>query len=88
MHTFYVKELKEPSYKVVDQINSPKNKCENFNRSYLPNGKQVAIVPFEDQQQAISRLHLTDWKRPRFEYETEYEGEVYHLVRKRNEPGF
>ena len=47
LHSLHVKEMREPNYVVVPRIKSaeyleeepPRKDCQNFNRSYLPNGQ-------------------------------------------------
>jgi len=34
----------------------------------------------EDQTNALNKLHIVDWKRAGYPYETEFEGEEYHLI--------
>lgn len=64
----------------------PASKGINFKRTYLPNGRAVDRKSLEDQREQIKQLHIVDWKRPPYPYETEFEGECYHLVR--NQSGF
>jgi hypothetical protein len=33
-------------------------------------------------------LYIDDWKRKKYSYQTAFEGEEYHLVKKANEPGY
>ncbi len=35
----------------------------------------------------MNKFFIDDWKRKAFGYETCFEGEEYHLVRKKNSPG-
>ena len=83
MHHLYIKEMREPSYVELPRNLSPAKPCENFNRSYLPNGKPIAFKQFKDQHREISKLHIDDWKRASYPYETAFEGEQYHLIRDR-----
>ena len=76
MHNFYIKELREPNYQVVQQ---PQQGL-GFNRSYLPNGKAVLVNSLEQQMGVIEKLKLTDWKRKPILYDVILQGEQYHLI--------
>jgi hypothetical protein len=54
----YIKEMREPNYVELPHQISPAKPCENFNRSYLPNGKPVAFKKFKEQQREIRKLHI------------------------------
>ena len=47
---------------------------------HLPNGRAIKIKSLEDQTNALNKLHIVDWKRAGYPYETEFEGEEYHLI--------
>jgi len=36
----------------------------------------------------MKKLYIEDWKRSGYTYRTEFEGELYHLVRDRNGANF
>jgi hypothetical protein len=36
----------------------------------------------------VSKLFIEDWRRKGFTYKTEFEGELYHLVKDRNDSSF
>lgn len=57
--------------------------CENFNRFYLPNGKQV-FRSVETREKLKRSVYEVNLKRDKLDYEKEAEGEVYHLVKDRS----
>lgn len=90
MHHLYIKEMKEPKYYLLSPTagHNHDKPCQNFNRSYLPSGKPIALKTFKDQQRSLKKLHIDDWKRASPAYKTAFEGELYHLVRDKNATGF
>lgn len=86
MLNLYVKELREPNYS-TDIRNKPTTE-RVYNRSYLPNGQQVEIKCFKDQQKGVNKLYIEDWKRISVDYPTEFQGETHHLVRDKNDHHF
>lgn len=91
MLNLYVSELRAPNYIRIPRKRSNQSvcqPCQNFNRSYLPNGQQVAVKSFREQQTGVKKLYIEDWKRKSYTYKTEFEGELYHLVRDRQGSSF
>ena len=75
MHNLYIKEMREPNYVKLTNSISLVKPGEHFNRSYLPNGKPIAFKQFKEQQREIKKLHIDDWKRASYPYETAFDGE-------------
>jgi len=42
---------------------------------------------YKDQESVINRLFIDDWTRRGLAYETFFEGDEYHVVKKKNGPG-
>ena len=54
----------------------------------MPNGKQVKVKTYQEQQSGVEKLFIEDWKRKGYCYETVFEGETHHLVRDKDKPDF
>jgi len=46
------------------------------------------VKSFKDQEPGVKKLYIEDWKRASFTYKTEFEGELYHLVKDRKGSSF
>lgn len=87
---FHVREMREPNYKEItpDKINQTPQPCTDYSRTYLPTGQQVSKKNFEDLTPAYKKLHMEDWRRKPFDYQTVLEGQYYHMVQDKGSTGF
>lgn len=85
----YKKELKEPQWREIPKSQGAERfkAASTFNRIYQPNGALVETKTFDEQAGTIKKFFIDDWNRSGFGYDTCFEGEQYHLVKKKNEPG-
>ena len=67
-------------------IESGPQPCENYNRFYLPNGRQV-FRSLEIREKLKKSIYEVNLKRDKLDYDKEAEGEVYHLVKDRSPRG-
>jgi hypothetical protein len=62
-----------------------KNKI--FNITYIPQGTAVKIKNYKEVKNDVEKQFITDWSRKGYAYETYFEGDLYHVVEKKNMTG-